>query len=53
MRKDFALVLAALALLPTPVLAGGGGPGVGTPVGIIIIVVALIIGFIIGRLLKK
>jgi hypothetical protein len=53
MRKDFALVFAALALLPVPALAGGGGPSVGSLWGIIIIIIALIIGFIIGWLLKK
>jgi hypothetical protein len=53
MRKDFALLLVALALLPVPALAGGGGPAVGSLYGIIIIVVALVIGFIIGRMMKK
>jgi hypothetical protein len=53
MRNDLALALVLLALLPTPAFAGGAGPAVGSVWGIIIIVVALLIGFFIGRTVKK
>ena len=48
MRKESVVALAMLALLPTPALAGAGGPGVGTVWGVIIIIAALIIGYIVG-----
>jgi hypothetical protein len=52
MRKEFVGALAALALMPTPALAGAGGPGVGTVWGGVIIIAAAVIGYIIGAAKK-
>lgn len=53
MRKNVVPVLGTLTMLPTPALAGGSGPGVGSLPGIIIIVAAAFIGYIICKITSK
>jgi hypothetical protein len=53
MNRNTALAIAALAALPSPALAGGSGPGIGSWPGIIIIVAAGFVGYIICKVTRR
>jgi hypothetical protein len=53
MTRRYSGLAALLALAPLPALASAGAPGLTSPIGIVLMIILLILGVVIGWVIKR